>query len=213
MKLLGSIRKRRVYTTIFVVIFSFALIHIVQAVTAVTPEPGTEGNPLVSQDYVDTKLAESDKKIAELTASQAALAASFEGLNAKNTTLTASNDDLAAKNKSLTDSVNTLTAKVEELNKQITDIKEHGIKFEIVSLKAGQQLIAGASAEIILRSGKATAIAGKTGGVSDLISGKDLKTGVTITPNHLLLIPADDGRGLKAVNQVWILIKGTYTIK
>lgn len=94
-----------------------------------------------------------------------------------------------------------------------------GALFQVVELKAGQQLIAGASAEIIIRSGTATAVSGEKGdGLSDLTtddsSKGNLVTGQIIPNNHLLLVPRDDGRGIKAVSdKVYIMYKGTYTLK
>lgn len=83
---------------------------------------------------------------------------------------------------------------------------------QVVSLTKGQQLEADAGAEIILRAGKATAVA-TAGGVADLTAGKDLKTGDPIVANHLLLIPRTDGRGLKAGTDLVLVIRGTYSIK
>lgn len=89
--------------------------------------------------------------------------------------------------------------------------------FEVLQLKAGQSLIAGASAEIIVRAGKATAIQGKNGdGLADLTSGtgKDILGNQEIPNNHLLLVSRDDGRGVKAASaEVYLLFKGTYEIK
>ncbi len=83
---------------------------------------------------------------------------------------------------------------------------------QVVSLTAGQQLVADAGAEIILRAGKATAVA-SSGGVADLTAGKDLKSGEVIVANHLLLIPRSDGRGLKAGTDLVLIIRGTFIIK
>jgi len=156
-----------------VVIYSLALVSIAQAVTTGSAEPGSDANPLVAQDYVDSKV---------------------ENLTAK---------------------INELSAVIEDLNKQVADLKEGagGSKFEAVEVKAGKQLVAGASTEIVIRSGKATAVGSANGGLSDLIAGVDIPTGGNIPLNHLLLVSRDDGRGFKVKSDVWILIKGEYTIK
>jgi len=83
---------------------------------------------------------------------------------------------------------------------------------QVVSLQAGHQLIADGGTEIILRAGKATAIA-TGGGVADLTGGRDLKQGEAIAANHLLLIPRSDGRGLTAVTDAILVVRGTYTIR
>ena len=86
-------------------------------------------------------------------------------------------------------------------------------KFEVVKVDAGKSVIGAASTEIILRSGTATAIAGASGGVSDLTEGVDLSTGTAVTKNHLLVIPVDDGRGIHCTSTCYVMIKGDYTLK
>ncbi len=85
-------------------------------------------------------------------------------------------------------------------------------QYEVVTVKAGQSLILSSSVEIILRSGDATAIASFNGGLSDLTGGVDLDQGTKIIKNHLLLIPRDDGRGLKAITDLYVMVRGKYTI-
>ncbi|MCR4804363.1 MAG: hypothetical protein K5981_01740 [Clostridia bacterium] len=84
--------------------------------------------------------------------------------------------------------------------------------FEVVRVESGQSIIAGASAEIILRSGTAIAIASESGGVSDVTGGTDLPTGTAVTKNHLLIIPADDGRGITCTSMCYVMVKGSYTL-
>jgi hypothetical protein len=103
--------------------------------------------------------------------------------------------------------INSLAAKLNEIT------GNSGSKYEVVSISAGKQLIAGGSTEIVLRQGKATAIASATGGLSDVTLGGDWQTGFNIPANHLLIVPKDDGRGLTAVTDIKILIRGTYIIK
>ena len=86
-------------------------------------------------------------------------------------------------------------------------------KFEVVKVDAGKSVIGAASTEIILRSGTAAAIAGASGGVSDLTEGVDLSTGTAVTKNHLLVIPVDDGRGIQCTSTCYMMIKGDYTLK
>ena len=86
-------------------------------------------------------------------------------------------------------------------------------KFVVVKVDAGKSLIGSASAEIILRSGTATAIAGASGGVSDLTGGTDLSTGTDVSKNHLLIIPADDGRGIRCTTTCYVMVKGDYTLQ
>lgn len=161
---LGKLKtKYLAFALVFILVYSFLLVHIVQAVTAAAPEPGTDANPLVSQDYVDSK-------------------------------------------------INNLKAANDTLSKQL-QAQAASTKFQVIQVSAGKQLIAGDSAEMIIRSGSAKTVASSAGGLSDLISGKDLLMGSTVPLNHLILVPRDDGRGFKAATTVWVMIKGTYTIK
>lgn len=182
-----------------IIVCSLIMVQIAQAVT--TGEPGTDSDPLVTQSYVDEKISELTTKVNELTTKV---------------------NDLTAKEKSLTESVTSLTATNDELTGIVdglmkkVDENEKATLFEVLELKKDQQLILGASAEIILRGGKATAIASTSGGLSDITAGtgKDVLTGQQVPLNHLLLISRDDGRGLKVTTEkAWILVKGKYSIK
>ena len=85
--------------------------------------------------------------------------------------------------------------------------------FEIVNLKSGQTVIAGASTEMILRMGNAQIVATQKGGVADVTLGIDLQNGAVMPSNHLLIVPLDDGRGAQMLSDGIIMIKGSYTIK
>ena len=116
-----------------------------------------------------------------------------------------------------------MDAQIAILQTQIDDLKASGGTgapsqsaapvFEVVKVDAGKKLIGGASTEIILRSGNATAIAGASGGVSDLTGGVDLSTGTDVSKNHLLVIPVDDGRGIRCTSTCYVMVKGDYTLK
>lgn len=101
---------------------------------------------------------------------------------------------------------------------QIATIKEYidgnagsgSAAYKPLQLALGKNLIGGEGTEIILRSGEATAIDNGVNGISDITAGKDLWTGNPVSPNHLLLIPRADGRGIKATTDIWVLIRGSY---
>ncbi|MCX7841738.1 MAG: hypothetical protein N2489_01520 [Clostridia bacterium] len=187
MKRLGYVNKRHIALLLILLtlLCSFFAIHMVQAVTG---EPGTDANPLVSQDYVDTKLAELTTKLNELAA--------------KNTELVAKNTELAAS--------------VDNLNKLVAAQQQAAApKFEVIELEPGKTMLLGASTEIVLRGGKATAISGEKGGLSSLTAGTgvDIITGQPVPLNHLILSSRNDGRGIKATVKCWVLVKGEYTVK
>ena len=85
--------------------------------------------------------------------------------------------------------------------------------FEVVLLNKDKTLLTGSGAELIVRSGAVAAIAGQNGGLANITSAKDLNTGDAVILNHLLISSRDDGRGVKAVIDSYLLIRGTYTIK
>lgn len=85
--------------------------------------------------------------------------------------------------------------------------------FEVVEIDAGQKVICSKGAELILRMGSASIIATEKGGLADTTAGFDLSNGTPMPSNHLLIVPVDDGRGIKAETDVIVLIKGGYTIE
>ena len=97
-----------------------------------------------------------------------------------------------------------------DYNKNSSDFNE----YKVVKINEGSKVFfEQRSLEFILRSGKASAIASHNGGLSDLTVGKDLKTGDLIQKNHLILIPRNDSRGLNALTDIWIMIKGKYRVE
>lgn len=85
--------------------------------------------------------------------------------------------------------------------------------FQPINLSAGQKFMGGAGTELILRAGEATAIDNGANGISDVTSGKDLMTGQTVSLNHLILVPREDGRGIFATTAITVMVRGNYTIK
>jgi hypothetical protein len=83
--------------------------------------------------------------------------------------------------------------------------------YEIIFMETGKLLFADAGAQIILRGGSATAISG-VNGLCDVTSGVDVLNGMDIPLNHLLIVPASDGRGLTVTRDAYLMLKGTYRI-
>ncbi len=105
------------------------------------------------------------------------------------------------------------------IESRIAEIKSGGnnggtaASFAVVEAEAGQEIICSAGAELILRMGKATIIATEKGGIADTTAGFDLANGENMPSNHLLIVPVSDGRGIKANENIIVMIKGEYTIK
>lgn len=85
--------------------------------------------------------------------------------------------------------------------------------FQVVEVPAGTKVIGGEGTEMIVRSGYAYAIDNGVDGISDLTAGADLKGGVQVEKNHLILIPRGDGRGISCKGLCYVMIKGEYTFK
>lgn len=86
-------------------------------------------------------------------------------------------------------------------------------KLQVVDLPQGKSLIGFAGTEIILRSGTATVIDSSLGGLCDVTGGIDLRKGWEVPANHLLIIPRDDGRGVKATVNAILMVRGKYEIR
>ena len=115
-------------------------------------------------------------------------------------------------------SISYVDKKIDELknyidSKSSSAVSKAGEELEIVNLERGQALIGESGTEIILRSGKATALASEFGGLADLTSGKDIVMGEEITSNHLLLIPRTDQRGAYALTDAIFMVRGSYNIR
>lgn len=85
----------------------------------------------------------------------------------------------------------------------------------VVELLKGQYLIGKGGTEIILRGGIATAHGVKIDqGLTDITEGIDIDNNESVlSPNHLIIIPRDDGRGAYAVSDSIFLVRGDYNIK
>jgi hypothetical protein len=99
----------------------------------------------------------------------------------------------------------------------LNEVKEYidgnSPSFTVASVEKGKVFTGDAGCEFILRQGKAEVIGAKLGGLSDVTGAVDITTGVPVPPNHLLIVPRDDGRGFKALTDVVIMVKGSYSVK
>ena len=95
----------------------------------------------------------------------------------------------------------------------VEDVIKKELSFRVVNMSKGDVLIGEAGTEIVLRMGTAEIIATQKGGLADLTAGTDLTDGTNMPANHYLVIPVDDGRGIKAKDKVIVMVKGDYTLK
>lgn len=87
---------------------------------------------------------------------------------------------------------------------------------EVVAIPPGKTLMAGQGTEVIVRVGKAIAYSSDSNGISDLTDGAELKKGMKVPANHLILFPRE-GRGIlpdpAQKNGLTILVRGSYTLQ
>lgn len=151
--------------------------------------PGSEADPVVTLSYVELKAEQTKYYI--------------DSLIEKN------NQDIAS-----------LKTQLEQKNQEILKLQEAigqqsggSDGFVVVMLTKGQTLLTGSGTELIVRSGNITAIKGTNGALADVTAAKDINSGEAVALNHLLISSRDDGRGIKASHESYLLIRGTYSIK
>lgn len=172
---------------IFIVLSILVAVIVLDASSISFGQPGGSEDPLVTFSYVEKRIEQLKYYIEEK-------------LGGGNT----SNADIQR-----------LLQDNETLKKQVSQLmmNSSGGGLEIVELRNGQRLVCGAGTEIILRSGSAKAIVSELGGLSDLTGGKDLQSNETISLNHLILIPRDDGRGAYVEKYAVFMVRGYYEVK
>lgn len=117
--------------------------------------------------------------------------------------------------------IDALTARIDALEANSSDSSSDGTavsaSFEAVVLVKGDVIYpASDKIELILRSGGAvTVVPDGAGTIANITNGAELTDGKTLVRNHLILIPAADGRGIKVVSSTGaeILIRGEYTVE
>lgn len=124
----------------------------------------------------------------------------------------------------ITQRESTLKASLEEVARQYVQEVEAALSgastgtgtsaagaYRVVNLTAGQQLIGSEGCEFLLRSGSAQCVSDSAPGLVDMTAGGTLASGGSLVQNHLYL-GTIDGRGVKAISAVTLLVRGSYTI-
>lgn len=101
---------------------------------------------------------------------------------------------------------------IELLLKQVGELQDNASGFQIVTVQAGSTIYGKQGSEMIIRSGQGTIIASAGGGVQDVTDGVDLSGGQAAPNNNMLIIPREDGRGIRASKTMVIMVRGGYTI-
>lgn len=201
--------KKQVNLLIVCVLF-FSAVLIANA--ASSAQPGSEFDPLVTKSYVDEQIQKLSEKIG-----------SGKSTGGSSSSKTGSVDEQVISNlrtdvRDLTNLIIDAYTKIQSLEKQNLELiqKMQALEsgFTVVEASKGQAVLLGAGSEAIVRSGETTAMTGMYGGLADVTSGIDLKTGDVVPNQHLLISARDDGRGIKVVSDVaYLLIRGSYIIQ
>lgn len=101
---------------------------------------------------------------------------------------------------------------IELLIQQVGTLQESASGFQIVTVQAGSTIYGKQGSEMIIRSGQGSIVASAAGGVQDVTDGVDLAGGQNAPNNNMLIIPREDGRGIRATKTMVIMVRGGYTI-
>ncbi len=88
-------------------------------------------------------------------------------------------------------------------------------EFVPVELTTGQTIYPnGGSIEIVIRTGGGKVVSPDDQPISDITVGKELPAGESVSLSHYIIIPRDDGRGIKITGKsTWVMVRGNYEIK
>lgn len=176
---------------------------------AATGDPGTVADPLVTKSYVDEAVAQFvSKEYLDQTVARLVDKAYVDGLVAGLADKAYVDAKVAAAGNGGTGGTGGITA--EYLENRLAQMKS---SFEVVRVPKGSVILGQSGTEMVLRGGKATAVVSAMGGVLDATDGVDLWQDAQVPPNHLLVIPVSDGRGLTAQADLILIVKGQYTVK
>ncbi len=222
-------RKFRIITTVAVcTVLTVSAVYI-----GFAADPGSTEDPIVTKSYVDKAVAtalEDYVKNSELnsaqpitdikqtiqqiqqgvsaaqnTASQAQSSASKAQNSADKAQSTASQAQSNAQSNS-----SALQNVESKLDNYINNDEKFGYK--VITLQKGQLLSASEGSELIIRSGTATCVSPSSSiGIYDYTDGSFVANGEKLTNEHYFVFERN-GRGIRAVSECVILVRGNYTI-
>jgi len=97
-------------------------------------------------------------------------------------------------------------------NNSNSNIQIQQAAYNPVYLEEGQIILGEEGSEFIMRSGNGRAYITGVAGITDITSGREVNDKERISLNHLLVVPRNDGRGIKVSEGTWFLVKGGYKI-
>ena len=85
-------------------------------------------------------------------------------------------------------------------------------QWRVLELGTNQIMRCHAGTEFITRRGQAVIVDSTGNGIPDVTGGEDIFAGNAAPLNHMLIVPRDDGRGIKALSPVVVLYRGHVTV-
>ncbi len=86
-------------------------------------------------------------------------------------------------------------------------------QYKVVAVPKGSSILGGEGTELILRSGKATVVSTTSNGLVNMTTGVDALSGTDVPKNNLMIVPRQDGRGLKiTADGANVMVRGHYEI-
>ncbi|MBO8434744.1 MAG: hypothetical protein IAC55_05420 [Tyzzerella sp.] len=165
----------------------------IYSVSGANAEPGSSADPVVTKGYVDEKISELMDILGEKTGTNESAMSSAD----KEEIISSVLKELS-KDSDNSDSSN------EDTNSSM---------YTPVNAKKGQVILGGEGTEIILRSGQAVGYVEGVDGIVNATTGTEVGNKTKVSKNNILIVPRDDGRGVKiTTDEAWFIIKGSYQI-
>ncbi|MCL2766534.1 MAG: hypothetical protein FWD21_02475 [Peptococcaceae bacterium] len=85
-------------------------------------------------------------------------------------------------------------------------------QWRVLELRTDQVMRCYAGTEFIMRRGHAVIVDSTGNGIPNVTGGEDIYANGIAPLNHMLIVPRDDGRGIKALSPVVVLYRGHVTV-
>ncbi len=214
-------KRKKIISTIT----STIMIGAIGITTAFATSPGTTSDPLVSKSYVDDKISQimtvlegSNKGTGTIDTNDFASKSYVD--SQLNQFMTRINTGELILENTLSESER--TELIEDIIKNLnvlgiegnTELVETKSSYVPVNAIYGQTILGGEGCEIILRSGTSVALVPGQEGIVNATSGANLNNNEEIYKDNIIIVPRNDGRGVKVTSdEAWFIIKGNYTVK
>lgn len=158
--------------------------------------------------YIDNKINELDKKIKDTNISLGQTQ-DISKLQSQVANLSSEIERLKQQTTQLDTKLKSISSFSEEKKGDFIYTKG----YEVIKVPKSKTILFDASTEFVVRIGKAVSVLPKGATIIDLTAGKDVGANQQLLFNHFYLVARSDGRGFKALDDVWVIVNGGYKIK